>query len=211
MARLVLVVGTKRYSSWSLRPYLALKQAGLPFDEVVIKLRQPDTKTHILEHSPSGKVPLLKDGDLLVWDSLAICDYVAELACAVPLWPESKAARAVARSVSAEMHSGFVPLRQNLPMDLAQDFPLPELPEEAQADIARIQSLWEDCRQRFGAAGPFLFGRWSIADAMYAPVATRFKTYGVPLSPVAQAYVEATYVLPAMVEWIAAAQAADPA
>ncbi|HLN23108.1 MAG TPA: glutathione S-transferase family protein [Patescibacteria group bacterium] len=210
MARLVLVVGTKRYSSWSLRPWLALKQAGLPFDEVLIALRQPDTKARILEHSPSGKVPLLKDGELLVWDSLAICEYVAELACAVPLWPENRSARAVARAVSAEMHSGFMGLRQHLPMDVAQSITLPELPAEALPDIARVQEIWNDCRSRFGAGGDFLFGRWSVADAMFAPVVTRLHTYGVPLNGVSQAYVEAALAVPAMQEWIEAAKLADP-
>ena len=211
MSKLVLVIGTKRYSSWSLRPWLALKQAGIAFDTVSIALRQPDTKAKILEHSPSGKVPLLKDGSLLVWDSLAICEYVAELACAVPLWPENRGVRAVARAVSAEMHSGFMPLRQHLPMDLLQRATLPAIPADAQEDIARIQALWNDCRARYGAGGAFLFGRWSNADAMFAPVATRFRTYDVALDPVSQAYVESIMTLPAMQEWIAAAQAEDAA
>jgi glutathione S-transferase len=206
MSRLVLVIGTKRTSSWSLRPWLALKQSGLGFDEVVIKLRQPDTKQNILVHSPSGKVPLLKDGELLVWDSLAICEYVAEMACAVPLWPENRGARAQARSISAEMHAGFQGVRQHLSMDLAQKIPMPEVPLEAQGDIARIQEIWTDCRKRYGAGGDFLFGRWSIADAMFAPVATRFDTYGIKLDPVSQAYVEASLALPAMREWTLAAQ-----
>jgi glutathione S-transferase len=211
LSKLVLVIGSKRYSSWSLRPWLALKQAGLAFDEVVVRLRQTDTKNNILVHSPSGKVPLLKDGSLLVWDSLAICEYAAELACAVPLWPENRGARAVARSISAEMHSGFVGLRTQLSMDLCQSLPLPEFSAEASADIARVEAIWKDCRTRYGAGGPFLFGRWSIADCMYAPVATRFATYGVPLDPVCDAYVKAILALPAMQEWIAAAKADDPA
>ena len=202
MSRLQLVIGTKRFSSWSLRPWLALKQAGLPFDEVKVTLRQPDTKQQILAHSPSGKVPLLKDGGLLVWDSLAICEYVAEMACAVPLWPENRGTRALARSISAEMHSGFMGLRQHLSMDVLERTDMPQIPEEAQPDIVRIQAIWQDCRTRFGAGGDYLFGRWSIADAMFAPVATRFHTYGVKLDPVSQAYVEATLALPAMREWI---------
>lgn len=204
MAELVLVIGNKRYSSWSLRPWLALKQAGLAFDEIMVTLRQPETKTHILEHSPSGKVPLLKHGDLIVWESLAICEYLAELAPS--LWPEDRAARAVARAVSTEMHSGFMALRQNLPMDVIAVTPLATVPAEAQADIARIQAIWNDCRRRFGKGGPFLFGRFSIADAMYAPVATRFVTYGVTLDAVSQAYVEAIRALPAMRAWKAAAE-----
>ncbi|OIQ93827.1 glutathione S-transferase YfcF [mine drainage metagenome] len=206
-SRLTLVIGTRRYSSWSLRPWLALKQAGLPFEEVVIPLRRPDTKAAILAQSPSGKLPLLKDGGTLVWDSLAICEYVAELGCAVPLWPENRGARAVARAVAAEMHSGFMGLRRDLSMDLAARLPLPELADDTRADIARVEALWADCRARFGAGGPFLFGRWCIADAMFAPVATRFSTYGVPLTPVSAAYVEASLALPAMQAWMAAAQA----
>lgn len=206
MGNLVLVVGTKSWSSWSLRPWLALKQAGLPFEEVLIELRQPDSKAKILAHSPSGKLPVLKNGALAVWDSLAICEYVAELACAVPLWPENKGARAVARSVSAEMHAGFPALREYLSMDVTQRLALPELPAEAQADIDRVTGLWNDCRHRFGSGGPFLFGRWSIADAMYAPVVTRFQTYGVPLDPVSAAYVEAVLALPALQEWIEGAK-----
>lgn len=206
MPNLVLVIGTKAWSSWSLRPWLALKQSGLAFEEVLIPLRQPDSKEKIQAHSPSGKVPVLKDGDLRVWDSLAICEYVAELACAVPLWPENKGARAVARSVSAEMHAGFPALRQHLSMDVTQSLALPDLPAEATADVTRVQAIWNDCRSRYGAGGPFLFGRFSVADAMYAPVATRFVTFGVPLDPVSQAYVDALYALPAMQEWIAAAK-----
>ena len=207
MSRLQLVIGTKRYSSWSLRPWLALKQAGLPFEEVSITLRQPNTKQQILAHSPSGKLPLLKDGGLLVWDSLAICEYVAEMACAVPIWPENRGTRALARSISAEMHSGFQGLRQHLPMDVLEKIPMEQIPEDAKPDIERIQAIWTDCRARFGAGGDFLFGRWSIADAMFAPVATRFDTYGVKLDPVSQAYVEATLALPAMQDWIEAAKA----
>lgn len=206
MGNLVLVIGTRSWSSWSLRPWLALKQAGLPFEEVLIRLRQPGSKEKILAQSPSGRVPVLKDGGLVIWDSLAICEYVAEIACAVPLWPENKGARAVARAVSAEMHSGFPALREHLSMDLTRDLPLPELPLDARADVERVQSSWNDCRGRFGGGGPFLFGRWSIADAMYAPVVTRFNTYGVPLDPVSRAYADAVLALPAMQEWISLAK-----
>lgn len=206
MSNLTLIIGTKRYSSWSLRPWLALKQAGLAFDEVEITLRQPESKAQILAHSPSGKVPLLKDGNLLVWDSLAICEYAAELACAVPLWPESPGARALARSISAEMHSGFPGLRQQLPMDVAATLALPQLAAETEADIRRIQAIWNECRSRHGAGGAFLFGGWTIADAMFAPVATRFQTYGVVLDEVSRAYVDATMALPAMHQWVTAAK-----
>lgn len=201
MNNLELVIGTKRFSSWSLRPWLALKQAQLPFTETVIELRQPDTAAEIAKHSPSGKIPVLKHGGLLVWDSLAICEYVAELGCAHSLWPENRGARAVARSVSAEMHSGFVALRQNLGMDAGHDFPDFTPPAEALADIERIQSIWRDCRQRFGATGDFLFGRWSMADAMFAPVVFRFESYHVPQDEVCQAYMQAMLALPGMQQW----------
>jgi glutathione S-transferase len=201
---LTLVIGTKRYSSWSLRPWLALKLAGIPFDEVEIALRQPETKAEILKHSPSGKVPLLKDGDLAVWDSLAICDYLAEQ---VPgLWPQEAKARAVARSVSAEMHSGFMPLRRDCPMDVLADTPMAEIPDEVTTELLRIDALWSDCRARFGAGGDFLFGAFSIADAMFAPVVSRIRTYHLPVGAVSQAYCDAIMALPAMREWIAGAE-----
>lgn len=206
MPKLELVIGTKRYSSWSLRPWLALKQAGLPFDEVIVELRRPDTASRIAEHSPSGKVPSLKHGDLLVWDSLAICEYIAELACAHPLWPENRGTRAVARSIAAEMHSGFQALRQELPMDSGQAVANFQPPANALADIERIQAIWRDCRHRFGACGDFLFGAWSLADAMFAPVVFRFHGYGIALDPVCSAYVEAMLALPAMREWAAASR-----
>jgi glutathione S-transferase len=201
MNNLELVIGTKRVSSWSLRPWIALKQAQLPFTETLIELRQPETKEEILKQSPSGKIPVLKHGGLLVWDSLAICEYVAELACAHSLWPENRGARAVARSVSAEMHSGFVPLRQNLSMEAGVDIPDFTPPAEAQADIERIQAIWRDCRQRFGATGDFLFGRWSMADAMFAPVVFRFESYRIPQDEVCRAYMQAMLALPAMQQW----------
>ena len=201
MANLELVIGTKRFSSWSLRPWLALKQAQLPFTETVIELRQPETRTRISVHSPSGRVPALKHGTLTVWDSLAICEYVAELGCAHALWPENRGARAVARAVSAEMHSGFMALRQTLPMDAGRDFPDFTPPEDAQADIERIRALWGDCRRRFGAMGDFLFGRWSMADAMFAPVVLRFESYRVAQDEVGEAYMKAMLDLPGMRQW----------
>ena len=201
MANLELVIGTKRFSSWSLRPWLALKQAQLPFTETVIELRQPETAEQIALHSPTGKIPVLEHGTLTIWDSLAICEYVAELGCAHSLWPENRGARAVARSVSAEMHSGFVPLRQNLPMDAGHDFPDFTPPDDAKADIERIQAIWRDCRARFGATGDFLFGRWSMADAMFAPVVFRFESYGIAQDPVGDAYMKAMLALPAMQQW----------
>jgi len=205
-APLTLVVGTKRYSTWSLRPWLALKIAGASFTEIPITLRQPDTKDQILVHSPSGKVPALKHGELLVWDSLAILEYLAELFPQANLWPQDSAARAVARSVSAEMHSGFQAVRQALPMDLLLEEKKEDLSPEVLADIARITAIWRDCRARFGASGPFLFGAFSNADAMFAPVVTRFTSYGIALDPVSQAYIEAVWALPALLEWKAAAE-----
>jgi len=204
-ANMTLVIGTKRFSSWSLRPWLAAKMAGAEFDEVLIALRQPETKAEILKHSPSGKVPCLIHGGLAVWDSLAICEYLAELH--PTLWPEGREARAVARSVSAEMHSGFPNLRNVCSMDIGAVTPLAEVPPEVQAEVDRIQALWNDCRARFGAkaGGPFLFGRFSIADAMYAPVVSRFTTFAIKLDPVSQAYCDAIWSLPAMQEWKQAA------
>ncbi len=206
---LQLVIGNKNFSSWSLRPWLLLKQAGLPFDEIPIKLRQPDTTAQILRYSPSGKVPALLDGDLTVWDSLAICEYVAELAAVrgVALWPADPKVRAEARSVSAEMHSGFPALRQHMSMEVAAFHPDVEKHPDALKDAERVAALWVSCRQRFADAGPFLFGAFSVADAMYAPVAFRFHTYGVDLPPLAMAYRDALLSLPAMREWASGARA----
>lgn len=217
MADFTLVIGNKNYSSWSLRPWLALKATGQPFDEVLVGLRRPDSKAKILSHSPAGKVPVLKHGDLLIWESLAICEYIAELFPEAGLWPRDPRARAVARAVAAEMHAGFAALRRDLPMDIAGLSQVPRSAgEEAKADIARIQQIWQDCRGRFGAGGEegeggdFLFGRFGIADCMYAPVATRLRSYRVPLDPVAEAYVAAIYAHPAMQEWCAAAAKEAP-
>lgn len=206
---LQLVIGNKNFSSWSLRPWLLLKQAGLPFREIPVHLRQADTKAQILAHSPSGKVPALIDGDLTVWDSLAICEYLAEKASLnhVDLWPADPKARAEARSVSAEMHSGFAALRQQMSMEVAASRPGEGQTPEVLADIARIAALWTSSRERFAAAGPFLFGDFSVADAMYAPVAFRFHTYGVELPPLAAAYRDTLLALPAMQEWAAGARA----
>lgn len=206
---LQLVIGNKNFSSWSLRPWLLLKQAGLPFREIPVRLRQADTKAQILAHSPSGKVPALIDGNLTVWDSLAICEYLAEKASLnqVDLWPADPKARAEARSVSAEMHSGFAALRQHMSMEVAASRPGEGQTPEVLADIARIAALWTSCRERFAAAGPFLFGDFSVADAMYAPVAFRFHTYGVELPPLAAAYRDTLLALPAMQEWAADARA----
>ena len=198
-----LVIGDKNLSSWSLRPWLALRVAGLPFAEINIRLGQPDSRATILQHSPSGKVPCLIEGDLLIWDSLAICEYTAELA--PQLWPANAAARAEARAVSAEMHSGFTALRQNMPMNVCAEKPGAGRTPETEADIDRILALWESCRARHGVSGPFLFGTFSIADAMYAPVVWRFNTYAVEASSAARAWMDAMLALPAMQDRRAAA------
>ncbi len=209
MHRLTLVVGNKNYSSWSLRPWLALQMAGLDFDEVRIPLYEPGSHDAILRHSPAARVPILRDGALTIWDSLAICEYVAELAPQAGLWPDDRALRAEARSISAEMHAGFAALRTAMPMNLrierAQLAASP--PAAVQADVARIVAIFEACRERHHAGGAFLFGRFTIADAMFAPVATRFRTYSVPLSARSEAYCEALWSLAPMRAWTAAAVA----
>lgn len=202
----ILVLGNKNYSSWSLRPWLVMRQAGLTFGEQMVPLRQPDTKARLLSHAPSGKAPVLHHGGVTVWDSLAICEYINELCPEAGLWPADTAARAVARSVAAEMHSGFPDLRRNLFMDMRSRYDRPDRVAAAQADIDRVLAIIADCRARFGAGGPFLFGRFGIADAMYAPVCSRLRTWGVPLAPVPGAYVQAIHDLPAMQEWLADAE-----
>ncbi|HEY9904262.1 MAG TPA: glutathione S-transferase family protein [Candidatus Sericytochromatia bacterium] len=204
MTQLTLVIGNKNYSSWSLRPWLAMKQAGLDFAEIRIPLDAPMTYQEIRRYSPSGRVPVLLDGDVTVWDSLAICEYVAEC-FATNLWPEDRVARAVARSISAEMHSGFASLRENLPMDCRAQLCVLGINPAVQADIDRITTIWRECREKFAAGGNLLFGHFTIADAVFAPVVSRFITYQVKLDPVSQAYVEAVWTLPAMQEWVAAA------
>ncbi|NBD13780.1 glutathione S-transferase family protein [Corallococcus silvisoli] len=211
MSELTLVVGSKNFSSWSLRPYLALAHTGQPFHEVLVPLDTPETAALIALHSPSGRVPVLKHGDTVVWDSLAICEYLAEAFPAAKLWPEDRAARAVARSITAEMHAGFQALRTNLPMDITARKSVPGLDAPGvHGDIARIQALWMGCRERHGKGGPFLFGTFSIADAFYAPVITRFVTYGVPFRPEIAAYRDAVLGLPAMLKWTEAAQGEPP-
>ncbi|MFP2908816.1 glutathione S-transferase family protein [Pyxidicoccus sp. 3LFB2] len=203
---LTLVVGTKNYSSWSLRPYLALAHTGQPFQEVVVPLGEPDTTQKILQHSPTGRVPLLKHGELAIWDSLAICEYLAETFPEARLWPEDRAARAVARAVTAEMHSGFTALRQHMSMNIRARKPGQGRAPGVAEDIARIHALWNDCRARFGQGGPFLFGRFSVADAFYAPVVSRFVTYDVTLDAVGAAYRDAVLALPAFLKWAEAAR-----
>jgi glutathione S-transferase len=212
MAEFTLVLGNKNYSSWSLRAWLALKASGAAFEEVVVPLRESDTRTAILRYSPSGKVPCLVHGAVTVWESLAIGEYIAELFPDAALWPKNAAARAHARAISAEMHAGFFALRRALPMNVRAKphggFPFSE---EAQQDINRVEAIWRDARDRFAGSaaedGPFLFGRFTLADAMYAPVASRFTTYPVALGETATRYRDAVMSHPFMVEWRAAAQA----
>jgi glutathione S-transferase len=207
MADLTIYLGNKNYSSWSLRPWLVLKRTTVAFDEVVIPLYQPTSRETVLKYSPSGRVPALRHGDVTVWDSLAICEYLDESFPNFELWPKDPAARAVARAVSAEMHSGFAALREHLPMNIRSSFPGRGVTPEVQSDINRIMAIWRDCRGRFGdGKGDFLFGAFTIADAMFAPVATRFRTYRIELERGADAYCAALMALPAMQEWIAAAK-----
>src|SRR5258706_4026123 len=210
-ARYTLYIGSKNISSWSLRPWLAMKMAKLPFDEVLIKLRTPETKARIQSLWPSGKVPALKiDGEgksTTIWDSLAICETLAERHAEVQLWPEDAMARAQARSVAAEMHSGFPDLRTVLSMEIAARHPTPALDDAVQRDIARIIAIWTSALGEFGKqGGGFLFGHFSIADAFYAPVVTRFETYGIHLPAIAQAYGQRILALAPMREWESAAQ-----
>jgi glutathione S-transferase len=192
---MLLVIGNKNYSSWSLRPWIAMKVLGLPFTEKRIALYRPGSKEEILSFSPAGKVPILQDGSTVVWDSLAILEYLAERH--PQLWPADAADRATARAVSAEMHSGFANLRQHMSMNVRKRYPGKGRTPEVLAEIARIDAIWAAAR------GPFLFGSFSAADAMYAPVVLRFRTYDVDVCP---AYMKAMLALPAMKDWIAAAE-----
>ncbi len=207
MADLTIYVGNKNYASWSLRAWLALKATGADFSEEVIPLFLPGSKETIHKYSPSGKVPALHHGDIVVWDSLAICGYLGDLFPNAGLWPGDPAAKAMARSVCAEMHASFQALRAQLPMNIRSNFPGREISAEAQADINRVMAIWRTCRTRFGEGnGDFLFGPFTIADAMYAPIVTRFRTYGIDREREADAYCDAVVALPAMREWAAAAR-----
>jgi glutathione S-transferase len=202
---LKIIVGNKKYSSWSLRAWLVLKHAGVPFEEIVVGLDLPDTATNIRKYSPSGRVPALIDGDVTVWDSLAIAEYLNEKFPDKRLWPQGAGERARARSVAAEMHSGFANLRNDCSMKILQQYPYKAPRPETQAEIDRIVAIWEDCLQRSG--GPFLFGKEPcIADAFYAPVASRVRTYSLPVSGAARAYCDTIWAWPAVQAWVADAQ-----
>ncbi|TWI58485.1 glutathione S-transferase [Pseudomonas duriflava] len=198
---LTLVVGNKNYSSWSLRAWLVMELSGARYDDLRIPLYTPDSRARLKLHSPTGKVPVLKTEHGVIWDSLAIAEYMAEQFPEAHLWPTDTRARAFARALCAEMHSGFMGLRNHLPMDMKRRQGLAALPPEAENDIRRICALWAECRERFGAEGPYLFGRPSIADAFYAPVASRLRSYAVSLPPEAEAYVETIYQWPMFRRW----------
>jgi glutathione S-transferase len=202
-----LVVGNKNYSSWSLRGFLAARAAAVPFDEVLVRLSEPGSKDELLKHSPAGKVPVLKHGERVVWDSLAIIEYLAEIRPEAGLWPADPTARAHARAVAAEMHAGFQALRSRMPMNLRRSLPGRGRGRDVEADIERICAIWRDCRARHGATGPFLFGRFGAADVMYTPVATRFRTYAVELDDVSQDYADAVLARPDFLAWHEAALA----
>jgi glutathione S-transferase len=199
---LQLVIGNKNYSSWSMRPWLALRATNIAFEEVFIPLYAGDAdKQRILSFTRSGKVPALIDGDVTIWDSLSIIEYVAERYPEAGIWPEDRARRAHARSVSAEMHSGFMALRNECGMNLHRPVGAVALSADARANVARIQQIWIECRERYGKLGPFLFGAFGGADAMFAPVVHRFRTYAIEVAPEAQAYMDTMMALPAFRQW----------
>ena len=198
---LTLVLANKAYSSWSMRPWMVLKHFDIPFDEIVIPMNQPETHAEMLKHAPSGKCPSLHDGTISVWDSLAIIEYLAETYPTFPIWPRGTEARAYARSLSAEMHSGFMALRRECPMNIRRPRRAIKVGDDARADVVRIDEAFADARTRFGAAGAFLFGDFSAADAMFAPVVNRFDTYDLPVSDTTRAYMAAMKALPAWQQW----------
>lgn len=208
---LSLVIGNKIWSSWSLRPWLVLKRFAIPFEEIGVQLRRTDTKSSILSHSPAGKVPVLKDGDLLIWDSLAIIEYLADRHPEHAIWPRDRRTRAIARAVSAEMHAGFLQLREVCPMDLFAEKPMHAFPEAVEHNIRRIVQSFRECRAHYGANGPFLFGDFSAADAMYAPICSRFRTYVPDLARFGDdgttaRYIDTIFAMPEMAEWADAAR-----
>jgi glutathione S-transferase len=202
---LTLIIGNKNYSSWSLRPWIAMKVAGIDFDERVVPLYEPGSREQVLRYSPTGKVPVLIDGDQHVWESLAILEHLAEKFPAANLWPPDVRARSHARVVATEMHAGFQPLRKNCTMNMWLPVKARPQPDDVMENVRRIDALWSDCRARFGQGGPFLFGAFGAADAMYAPVVSRLHTYGIEVGPVSRTYMAAVMALPAWREWYEAA------
>ena len=209
--RYTLIVGTRDWSSWSLRPYLALRHIGVPFDEELVPLRRETTSPEILKYSPTGRVPVLRIAEggahYIVWDSLAICETLADRHAEAKLWPDDVKTRAIARAYAAEMHSGFADLRQQLSMDFARRLPAPALRDDTKAQIARIIAAWDEALDQHAKDGGFLFGRFSVADCMYAPVVSRFVTYGVEVPAQIRSYMDRMMALPAMLDWGRAAQA----
>ncbi|KQN67469.1 glutathione S-transferase [Duganella sp. Leaf61] len=203
---LTLVIGNKNYSSWSMRPWVAMTAFGIPFQEVRILLDQPDTANRICSYSACGRVPVLLAGEITIWDSLAIVEYLAEQFPELHLWPQDVAARAMARSICAEMHCGFTDLRNAMPMNISASLPGKGRTNGSQADIGRISEIWEECLSRFGHH-QFLFGDFSIADAYFAPVVARFRTYGVSLAPALDAYCQRVLAHPAVARWVTEALA----
>ncbi|MCH9807807.1 MAG: glutathione S-transferase family protein [Alphaproteobacteria bacterium] len=201
-----LIMANKLYSSWSMRPWLVMKSVGLEFEETVVALKQPDTKQRIGEFTPSGRVPVLIDGDMVVWESVAIISVLSDMFPDLPIWPQGDIkARAHAKAISLEMHAGFQALRQICPMNLGKRFATPPLSEELKADIARLEEIWRDTRQRFGGEGGYLFGDFSAADAMYAPVVTRLDTYQLPVGEDTREYMDTVLNNPLFLEWKAQA------
>ncbi len=197
-----LLIGNKRYSSWSFRPWLLMQEAGIPFKETMIWIHKPDTYKNIRKHNPGGRVPALIDGKITVWESLAICEYLAEKFPKKQLWPKDPAARAMARSISHEMHAGFQGMRSELNCHFVNRYQGYVIPASAKADIDRVIEIWRECRRKYGKGGPFLFGKFSIADAMYAPVVFRFLAYGVPVDKVCKDYMDAIEILPGTLRWV---------
>jgi glutathione S-transferase len=202
---LKLAIANKLYSSWSLRPWMVLSAFGIPFEDIVIPLRLPDSANRLLEYSPSGKLPALIDGDVTVWESLAIIEYLAEKFPDRAIWPRDGNARAHARAISNEMHGGFQPLRQGCGMHLGARFATPPLTDSLKSNIDRIEDIWSATRNRFGAGGPYLFGAFSAADAMYLPVVSRFETYQIPVREATRVYMDMMLAHPAFLDWRASA------
>jgi len=202
---LTLIIGNKNYSSWSFRPWIAMKVVGISFEEKVVPLYEPGSREQILEYSPAGKVPVLVDGDQRIWESLAILEYLAEKFPRTQLWPVEAHARAHARTVAAEMHSGFQPLRKNCPMNFWLPVKPRPQPDDVMKNVRRIEEIWSGCLTRFGKNGPFLFGTFGAVDAMYAPVVGRLHSYGISVGDRSLGYMNAVMSLPAWGEWRAAA------
>lgn len=201
MTACTLIIGNRNYSSWSLRGWLAASLSGIELETELVRLSEPGTHAALLSHSPAGRVPVLKHGDQVVWDSLAIIEYLAELCPDAGLWPTDPEARAMARSIAAEMHAGFAALRDHMPMNLRKDLSGKGRGPGVVEDIDRVTAIWRECRARFGKGDLFLFGRYSAADAMYTPVASRFRTYGVELDRTCRAYADAVLAWPAFLAW----------